>query len=926
MKISYLALIFLAVFSVNGFSNHILDDSIKVLNNSAADLFIEGYYEESVEQFKKTLNVALLAYPEDHPEVADILNNIGVVQGHRWQYEEASFYLKKALSIYDKNAQTIYAANTYSNIGNIYRKQGDYQHAIEYYNKTIQLLTGKNSKIATQRRLEVYVRYSLLEMERSEYHSSIKLMNKALSDYMKSGGVTDTSYVINVYINQANAYSYVNKPDSCNYYFNLAINSLKETSQYSDHDNIGLYSDLADHFLRYNRLDTAFSVINKSRYLLDINSVDSINYYKTFSLYAEYYKKKEKYIEAIGYLDRTLNLIAQPNYNETEIKYSSQTKAVETLQFRAACLIAWYQQDLNTDYLVQALDNLKTSTKLIDQLRNSYLSIESKLFIANNQGEVYDLGLYCASELFKQSNKTEYLELAFYFSEKGKSTVLTDALNDEKAKEFAGIPESISQHESSLKKDISFYNEMLSQENLKSTPDSLRLQLFKTNIFKYTLELEELKDLLEDKYPEYYTFKYTNTVKSLSEIQKRLSYSETLIEYSVTDSILYTFVINKHNVNIYTKSITVNFNRNINLYLTNFRNFQINKQGKNIYKTFEVQGLAIYNSISSHINKTHLKKNLIIVPDGILSYLPFESLVTHKNEEPLKSFADINYLLYNHLVSYSYTASLFYDTKQKSKRKFRNSTLAIAPSYAYNPNQTISDSLFLLRDNLTPLPNAKIEAKTIAQITKGNSSLNEGATEINFKREAEKYDILHLAMHTLIDDKNPLHSKLIFYSDNYDYDHGLLNTKEIFSLKLKAGLTVLSACSSGDGNYSKGEGVMSLSRGFFYAGCPSLVMTLWKVEDESSLKLMKLFYKNILKGKSKSESLRSAKMQYLQTSMEQNKHPFFWSTFVLIGNSSPIYYSKSFILIPIFLLLIIFALFKRVKKRLPLPEPNLTDN
>jgi CHAT domain-containing protein len=171
------------------------------------------------------------------------------------------------------------------------------------------------------------------------------------------------------------------------------------------------------------------------------------------------------------------------------------------------------------------------------------------------------------------------------------------------------------------------------------------------------------------------------------------------------------------------------------------------------------------------------------------------------------------------------------------------------------------------------------------------------ATESNFKKVAGNYAILHLAMHTVIDNKNPMYSKLIFSQTPDTLNDGLLNTNEIFGLKLKANMVVLSACSTGDGGYSKGEGVVSLARGFVYAGCPSLLMTLWEVEDKSGVLLMKSFYRNLLKGQSKANALRNAKIEFLRGAKAENSHPFFWSSYVIMGNADPLYYNIWLIII-----------------------------
>jgi CHAT domain-containing protein len=108
-------------------------------------------------------------------------------------------------------------------------------------------------------------------------------------------------------------------------------------------------------------------------------------------------------------------------------------------------------------------------------------------------------------------------------------------------------------------------------------------------------------------------------------------------------------------------------------------------------------------------------------------------------------------------------------------------------------------------------------------------------------------------------------------------------------MKLNAQMAVLSSCSSGFGKMQKGEGMMSLARGFIYAGCPSIIMTLWQVTDQSSSELMTSFYKYLKKGKSKQESMRLAKLDYLDSADDLTSNPYFWSGFVVVGDGNPIY-------------------------------------
>jgi CHAT domain-containing protein len=134
-------------------------------------------------------------------------------------------------------------------------------------------------------------------------------------------------------------------------------------------------------------------------------------------------------------------------------------------------------------------------------------------------------------------------------------------------------------------------------------------------------------------------------------------------------------------------------------------------------------------------------------------------------------------------------------------------------------------------------------------------------------------------------------------------------------MKLNAQMAVLSSCNSGLGKMHKGEGMMSLARGFIYAGCPSIIMTLWQVADKSSSELMTSFYKYLKRGKSKQEAMRLAKIDYLEVADDLTSNPYFWSGFVVLGDGSPIYRKSGFaywmIVISVFAGLLIFLQYRR---------------
>lgn len=290
------------------------------------------------------------------------------------------------------------------------------------------------------------------------------------------------------------------------------------------------------------------------------------------------------------------------------------------------------------------------------------------------------------------------------------------------------------------------------------------------------------------------------------------------------------------------------------------------------------------------------KSKLIISPDGLLNFVPFEVFLT-KQVLDSSSFMHLPYLLRTHSIRYSYSAGLLLENHAEESN--RNGLFAAAANYRSldsNDYQTVQRSARLntLRARLTNLPAARSEVLRLQERYQGTFLLDEACNENSFKRNAQNYAIIHLAMHGLVNTETPIFSSLAFTENNDTTEDNFLEAWEISQLDLKADLVVLSACETGFGKLQEGEGVRSLARSFMYAGVSSLVVSLWQVSDASTADIMSLFYEYLYKGLDKSEALRRAKLNYIKQATESEQaHPAFWAHFIMIGDDEPISLSTS---------------------------------
>jgi CHAT domain-containing protein len=297
----------------------------------------------------------------------------------------------------------------------------------------------------------------------------------------------------------------------------------------------------------------------------------------------------------------------------------------------------------------------------------------------------------------------------------------------------------------------------------------------------------------------------------------------------------------------------------------------------------------LFYPIESFIPKS--VTNLIIVPDGLLYHLPFETLVSNHGAD-----SKPDYLANRYLISYAPSASAFFYLLKRSKpESYSKDLLAFgAPSYAKpgspgnkdsrSPSRILLDLYEKSGFSLSPIPYSAKEVKEISKHFKPDKKdvyLKKEATEQTLKGlDLNNYRIVHFACHAFSDESYPLRSALVFSLDGGDEEDGFFQVLEMYKLRLNAELTVLSACQTGKGKNIQNEGVLGLPRVFFYMGSRSVISTLWSIDDKATSRFMGYFYEDYAKGIGKAQSLQSAKQRMMRT---KYSHPFYWGAFILTG-------------------------------------------
>lgn len=539
-------------------------------------------------------------------------------------------------------------------------------------------------------------------------------------------------------------------------------------------------------------------------------------------------------------------------YNGQQLLYSLQIKA-EVLEARH------FGKSLKLSELKLALTCLFKADSLLDAIRHGSDDENDKIALGGIANDVYENAVSLAiamSEMTIESKK--FLEIAFYFAEKSKSAVLQESIADSEAKSFAGIPSSLLENEISLKSSLAQINQKLSQ---KPTLDEERI--LRKNLFALNHQYENFTRTLEKDYPEYFQLKYESKNPSIRDIQLMLDEQTALSSYFLAEKRkkIYHFLVTRNSFRVEVKSIPDNFNKSIAGFTNSL-----------LFNDFDV-----YQETSRDISKILVAsvpkgiKNLVIIPTGKLSVIPFEALLYKTTST--NGFDSKHYLVNKYSITYAFSAGLLLQKNNGITNSKQRSIFLCAPVKFDDPR------------GLDELPGSEKEVHAIAGLFKKEEiflATHGNASEETVKsKQMKAHSYLHFATHGIVDEQSPELSR-IFLSKTKTED-GNLFSGEIYSLSLTAELAVLSACQTGLGKVSKGEGVIGLSRALTYSGVKNMIVSFWQVNDQSTSQLMTDFYKNLLNEPQDnfSGALRNAKLAMIKD--KQYASPYYWAPFVLIG-------------------------------------------
>ena len=533
------------------------------------------------------------------------------------------------------------------------------------------------------------------------------------------------------------------------------------------------------------------------------------------------------------------------------------------------------------------------ATRLLSKNRQEYIGETDQLRLLSESAFWTHRAIQTLSEMDANMSAKK---MAFRFAELNKSVLLYSSVQTERASVFGGLPDSLILQEKNLQEEKASLKAALLEQ--LPTEESKNLQ---RDLSEVNLELNTFRQEIQKKYPKYSQLKYEQPAISLESITNALEPETALLEYVLSDSAVHIFYLDQESLDMHTFKIPIRtLAKSIEKLHSVLSGYELlDKEPKTSHAIYTKQAHWLYQELIAPVlkGKTGIK-NLVIVTDGELGHLPFETfLVEAAGRE--QDYKKLHYLMNDYTISYAYSASLFEDAlKNASKQEKKLSSfsgklqiLALAGDYGPKKEAQLSSLLPAyqnLRKGLHPIEEAQKEVETLANLLEGEFLWGDAVNEHFFKQNAKNYGIIHLAMHSVLNRKIPALSALVFTENGDSMENNFLQAYEISQMELNAKLVVLSACETGYGKFEAGNGIASLARSFMYAGVPSLIVSLWQVNDLSTGFIMEKFYEHLKEGTNKAEALRLAKLDYLQEAEGLSAHPAFWSPFIQLGSNTPL--------------------------------------
>lgn len=909
---------------------------------------MQGNFRQALGYFQR----AFVAYEAlgDKPGMARALMGVGTAESASGDYEHGIASFTRSLELFEALGNKASMATVYSSLNMVYQYVGDFERALDYGLRGLRLAQEIGSKpgigMASSNLGTLYQSRGDLRAAIQSFEAALRLFEE---DDDKGRIAMSFNNIGAIYLSQGNV------PSAKEYFTRSLI--LRE--QIGDKDGIARATlRLGELELLQKNYAASLAYLKRSLALRE-ESNDPSGLAAATNMIGRVFFEQGDMRQAGEYFERSLQIAEKINEREAMATvlvtlarfYLAQgenkraTDAAQRASEIAAHLglreILWEARTAAGENFLAMNDAPRARASFDEAIK---IIEEVRLLVAGGDRERQQFfeskitPYHRMVELLVRENR---LEEALAYAERAKARVLLDVLQGGRTPLNKAMTPTEQAQEAKLRSNIFGLNTQLQNEAARAIPDNARLSELQAQLVKARNAFDSFTTMLYVLHPELRLQRGEARPAALQELNSLLPTPETaLIQYVIIDNRTYLFVMTKanrsdrasgmgHLKDTATQAKPEEAKPSLHVYTLNIKRDELTSAIER-FRSQLAQRDILFNQEAKKLYELLIKpasaelgtrSRLVIVPDGALWELPFQVLLNPQDK----------YLVEQHAISYAPSFSVLREMKRAQGRNAQggerhsdflafgnpslNAVRVAGPTVAQvNGMPQTATSPSLMGNTFADLPEAERQVRLLAVLYGSRRSLiftGAGAGEEQFKREAGRFRVLHLATHGVLDDASPLYSYVVLarsvnstsgdtkFADastasGAAVEDGLLEAWELMRMNLGADMVVLSACETARGHVRSGEGMIGLSWAIFVAGSPTTIATQWKVESASTTELMLSFYRRLppdsaqtaTPGRAgtitKAEALRQASLSIL--SSDKYSHPFYWAAFVIIGD------------------------------------------
>ncbi|WP_242673181.1 CHAT domain-containing protein [Niastella yeongjuensis] len=794
---------------------------------------------------------------QQHPQWSDSLlyevaQHTGSAYYHLNNFDSASYFLLQAEALAQRFTRIPERERLYNDLGVLYYENGNYLQSRNYFTQALAIINKKPAKDATW----------VVNIENNVAAASYKLgqYQQAIAIYKTI--YSQKAFTSQIFLNMGLAYKAMgNYQQALGWFHRVNTNTLPRVFNELAHTHLLLqHPDSTDYYLK------RFAQSNSPN-----KAAPNSTYTGMYHLYrGDWLIQQQQYDAALQSLQQAI-IVFSGHFNNTNVRANpaqftgtfTSYRLFDALFKKATTFETLYKTTHSEAHLQTALDTYNSAIALLRFIEKSYDTDEAKLFLKNNNQQVYQNAVTVCLQLHALHPNKGYAQQAFVMAERNKASVMYSGVTEKGFRKLPGIDAGLVQQERNIK-----YN--LARLSIRSdqTQDSAALVTLANEKAGFEIQLAQVQHALQQN-SLYYQLKYQETYPRPDSLQQYLGRQQAVISFYATGNTLNVFVITRSGFKQTRIDSFSTIQQAITHWLTALQNPESGRRFKGA-----PWGRQLYRQLVQPLQAlTAGATEWTIIPDNILYYLPFESLPAEAGDEPQT-------LLETTEISYQFSSRfIIAQAARKQSASTVIQTLAFAPFAEAgkpfpHPEYTFMQQLPASAEEIAHLP--------------GLAFTNQQATKEQFLHHLQQYPVVHLATHAIADTGNSAASFIAFYPQSPQPTQDALYLEELYGLNMEGTqLVIISACETGHGQLVNSEGVLSLTRGFAYAGCASMVNSLWKADDAATAAILHQFQLYLQKGFTKAKALRQAKLDYLHSNALY-KTPNYWAHLILTGDNQPL--------------------------------------